>query len=131
MATGCQSTAGIQVKHDSTPAAKNEIIDHTFNNAIEVTQVDGTMVGNLYSGTVVVTNTSSSTEEFQYQFTWYDENDRELEIDSHGWSPAIVYGKDQKTLSNVAPNPEAAKFRVSIRDLKATKVFKTNFFGRK
>ena len=88
------------------------------------------MVGDLYSATVVVKNTSSSTQEFQYQFTWFDANDRELEIDSHGWSPATIYGKDQKTLTNIAPNPEAAKFRVSIRDLKATKVFKTNFFGR-
>ena len=83
----------------------------------------------LYRGKVVIANKKGSTQDLQYQFTWYDESGTEVGIDGNGWTPFIIYGKDEITIVGLAPNPQASGFRINVRDLKASKTFKTNLLG--
>ena len=124
--SGCQNTSGIQVKHGTATTIQN----FKFDNNLEIDQAIGSMNGELYSGAVIVKNNASSTKALQYQFTWYDNQNIEIDANSHGWTPLTIYGNDEKTVKSVAPSPTATQFKVSIRELKATKVFKTNLLGR-
>ncbi len=129
---GCQNNAGLQVQHDPyNIETNNQVTDYKFGNKLIVSQIIGDISGGLHNGNVVIKNTTKSSMNLQYQFTWYDQNNREMDIDGSAWTPITVYAKNQKTLSSIAPNPTATQFRVSIRELNATKVFKTNLLGIK
>lgn len=128
--TSCASnTAGLQASVSSSGEAN--VVAYKLGNDIQVQQLVGDYVGGMYRARVVVENLKKKQQDLQYQFAWFDANDVEVGMDRQGWTPMVVYGKDQKTIMAVAPSPEASAFRINIRDLKANKTFKTNFFGKR
>ncbi len=126
--SGCSSTAGTQARLDAD--GKQEVTSYEFFSGLKIKQLKSNDINGMYQGKVIVENTRRSTQSLQYQFSWYNEGGEEIANDSYSWLPFTIYGKDQRTLSSLAPSPNATNFRVNIRDLKATKTFKTNFLGK-
>jgi uncharacterized protein YcfL len=130
LVTGCASnTASMQIRSDET--GETSVVAYKLGNKLEVKQVQGEFINGLYRGKVVVANQKKSTQDLQYLFTWFDASGAELDVDGNGWTPFVIYGKDQKTIVGLAPNPQASGFKVNVRDLKANKTFKTNLLGIK
>ncbi len=125
---GCQSTVNVQGTQavGKAPAIKVQ----SLGNGLTVKQLKGQYYNELYRGRVVIVNKKASEQQLQYQFTWYDDAENEIGIESNAWTPVVVYGKSERSVVGIAPSSSAVGFRVSIRDLKATKVFKTNFLGK-
>ncbi len=124
--SGCASTAGIEAQQ--TPDGAINITEHS-NLGVRISQVKGHHTGDLYKARVLLENTTDYMLSLQYQFNWYDEGGDEVAIDSYAWTPITLYGRNQKTLSSLSPDIFSKSFRVTVRDLKSSKTFKTNFFG--
>ncbi len=117
----------LQVK--ANDQGQSSVKNFYFTNGLEVHQINGDYENGLYRGRVTLRNARSQTRRLQYQFTWYDKDNHPL-VDDSAWTPMIVYGKGERLLVGIAPNETASGFSIGIRDLDATKVFKTNFLGK-
>jgi uncharacterized protein YcfL len=126
---GCASSAGVVASQDASGQTTTTV--YNDNLGILVRQIRSSPAGGLFKARVIVENETNATQSLQYQFNWYDQQGDELNADGQAWSPFYIYGHNQKSLSSLAPSPEAVQFRVAIRDLSATKTFKTNFLGLK
>lgn len=125
---GCAAnTSGTQATLNSQGEAK--VVAYRLGNDIEVNRLSGNYVQNIYQAKVNVKNLKSKQQDLQYQITWYDQNNNEIGLQRDAWTPVVIYGKDEVAITAMAPSPNAAGFRINIRDLKADKTFKTNIFG--
>lgn len=125
---GCaQNTAGTQATLNSQGEA--QVVVYRLGNDIEVNRLAGNYVNDIYQAKVNVKNLKTKQQDLQYQITWYDQNNSEIGMQRDAWTPVVIYGKDEVAITAMAPSPEAAGFRINIRDLKADKTFKTNIFG--
>lgn len=121
------NTAGMEARVSTGQSA--QVDAHQLGDDIAITQLQGEYVGGLYRARILLQNLKSGTQTLQYQITWHDSSDTEFPLDETAWTPLIVHGENQVAITAMATNPEAAGYRVTIRDLKANKTFKTNFFG--
>jgi len=126
--SGCATnTSSMQMS--SNAAGETSVRALALGKTLEVKQIKGEFINGLYRGKVVIVNKKKSTQDLQYQFSWYDGSGSEVGIDGNGWTPFIIYGKDEKTIVGLSPNPDTKEFRINVRDLKANKTFKTNLLG--
>lgn len=72
--------------------------------------------GGLPQAKAILVNDSSTTQKFEYKFTWLDENDMTIDEDNRPWRPASVQGKDQINVSGTGPTDKAKKFQIQIRN---------------
>ncbi|MBV1880283.1 MAG: YcfL family protein [Pseudomonadales bacterium] len=128
--SGCASnTTGLQAKVNAQ--GDSSVTAIKLGRLLKVEQMQGEFINGLYRAKIVLANKKKSTKNLQYQFSWYDASGAEVDIDGNGWTPFVIYGKDEKTIVGLSPNPKASGFRINVRDLKANKTFKTNLFGIK
>jgi uncharacterized protein YcfL len=126
---GCSNTAGVQVSGNRAEEAKVE--DHTTFSSLSVGPTTVDYANGLYRPRVAVVNKRKSTRNLQYRFTWYDAQGAQLQSPDSSWTPFMLYGKEETSLTALAPSDDVAGYRVHVRDLKANKTFKTNFFKLK
>ncbi len=126
---GCASTAE-KTQISIIDQGASQVKAFYFTDGLAVEQMQGEYQNGLYRGRVVLRNTRNQMRQLQYQFTWYDTQGNMVDFDDSAWTPIILYGKGEKSVAAIAPIAKIAGFKVSIRDLKATKIFKTNFLGK-
>ncbi len=127
--SGCASTYTAGVEGQQTPDGSIVVTEYNSGLGVRISQVKGHHTGDLYKARVVIENTTDYTLGLQYQFNWFDEGGDEVAIDSYAWTPITLYGQNKKSISSLSPDQFAKSFRISVRDLKSTKTFKTNIFG--
>jgi uncharacterized protein YcfL len=142
LANGCaQRSTSLQVEHRSSPTGslpaqttapttdtKTVGPPQSFNG-LEITTTRGKDIGGLYQASILISNLKSTTQNLQYQVIWVDADGNALPHATTPWAPFIIYGKSQKTITAVSPDPAARHFQISLRTLKANKTFKTNVLG--
>lgn len=121
------NTSGMEARVSTGQQAQVEA--HQLGDDIAITQLQGDYVGGLYRARILIQNLNSGSQTLQYQITWHDSSEAEFPLDETAWTPVIVHGQNQVAITAMATNPAAAGYRVTLRDLKANKTFKTNFFG--
>ena len=110
---GCASdTAGISVSSQG----ETRIDSHSFAQDIALESVDARRVGDLIQGSALIVSKSSSDMRVQYKFTWYDASGFTIEDEASSWKSVKLYGKQQLQVSGVAPNAQAVKFDVYVRE---------------
>mgnify|MGYP003605401594 CR=1 FL=1 len=57
----------------------------------------------------------------QSKFVWLDAEGAEIDIDTDAWRPLVLHGKETRTIQGVAPNANAAAFKLRIREGEKTK----------
>lgn len=128
-ASGCSSTAGIEATVDRSTGHKQVVFrDKALAKRIKIENLNSGVTGGLLRASVTVRNTfrnmprpigylypTYKTLEFQYKFSWFDENGFEIDPDSDAWTPVTIHGQESKTLQGVAPNPSARMFKILIR----------------
>lgn len=127
--TACASTAE-KIQLSANDQKISEVKSFYFTGGLVVDQVQGEYQNGLYRGRILLRNTRTQELRLQYQFTWYDKKGKALDFDDSAWTPITLYGKGEKIVAAIAPTAEVAGFKVGVRDLAATKVFKTNFLGK-
>lgn len=121
---GC-STAGIEGSASAVSGqgdqtvAKNQI---TRNNDLKlgnlhITDLKADFTGSLLRAHVSLLSKDNDTLHFQYRFSWFDENGREIDSDTDAWTPLIIYGNESRALQAIAPAPDAKEFKINIRKL--------------
>ncbi|WP_198780254.1 MULTISPECIES: YcfL family protein [Shewanella] len=110
---GCASdTAGISV----SSLGETRIDSNSFAQDIGLESVDARRVGDLIQGSALIVSKSSSDMRVQYKFTWYDASGFTIEDEANSWKSVKLHGKQQLQVSAVAPNAQAVKFDVYVRE---------------
>lgn len=110
---GCASdTAGISVSSQG----ETRIDSNSFAQDIALESVDARRVGDLIQGSALIVSKSSSDMRVQYKFTWYDASGFTIEDEANSWKSVKLHGKQQLQVSAVAPNAQAVKFDVYVRE---------------
>lgn len=111
--SGCASdTAGISV----SSLGETRIDSNSFARDIALESVDARRVGDLIQGSALIVSKSSSDMRVQYKFTWYDASGFTIEDEASSWKSVKLHGKQQLQVSAVAPNAQAVKFDVYVRE---------------
>lgn len=63
---------------------------------------------------VEITNTSDSNERLFYRFKWLDSSGFSA-WNEEPWKPEIIYGRQKKLITVVAPTPQATDFRLELQ----------------
>jgi len=110
---GCASdTAGISV----SSLGETRIDSNSFAQDIALESVDARLVGDLIQGSALIVSKSASDMRVQYKFTWYDASGFTIEDEASSWKSVKLHGKQQLQVSAVAPNAQAVKFDVYVRE---------------
>ncbi|HHT9160143.1 MAG TPA: YcfL family protein [Candidatus Brocadiaceae bacterium] len=123
-ATGC-ATSGIEGSATVVTGSAGQTVSTKYviiNNkrlarGIQIVDLKPDFVGDVLRASVSVVNKYSKTLNFQYKFSWFDENGREIDPDSDAWTPVLLYGNESKELQGIAPNSSAKEFKIKIRKL--------------
>ncbi|HVN70403.1 MAG TPA: DUF1425 domain-containing protein [Desulfomonilia bacterium] len=79
---------------------------------VAIKPLDG---ADLFEAQVILKNESSNDLSFEYRFIWYDARGYEVSNVS-SWIPAALGGKESKGFRSAAPGPNAAGFRLMVRN---------------
>lgn len=82
---------------------------------LQIVTLSQEFVGDILRAQVTLASKYSSTQHYQYRFTWFDEGGVELDPGSRAWLPLMMYGNETRALQGVAPNPSARQFKINIR----------------
>ena len=82
---------------------------------VKITEMHCRMQNDLLRIDFNLANTSSDVRRVSYRFEWVDETGFKAS-DDEAWKPVMLYEKSSQTLTNVAPTPKAADFRVVLLD---------------
>ncbi|MDR2209654.1 MAG: YcfL family protein [Azoarcus sp.] len=81
---------------------------------LKVTDMRAARRDNLLRIQVTVTNSSNKNEQLYYRFRWLD-NDGFTVWEEEPWKPELIYGKQDKVISVVAPTFKATDFKLELQ----------------
>jgi len=118
-AAGC-ATSGIEAtgKPMGDPKYAKHLVIHNESLAdkIIITDMHSRVTGGLLEAEVVLTNQTSTDKAMQYQFSWFDKDNFEVEQGSRGWAPVTLFGNANVSLKAVAPNASVTTYKVNVRE---------------
>jgi uncharacterized protein YcfL len=116
---GC-ATSGIEAtgKPGADPKYAKHLVIHNESLAdkIIITDMHSRVTGGLLEAEVVLTNQTSTDKAMQYQFSWFDKDNFEVEQGSRAWIPVTLFGKANISLKAVAPNTTVTTYKVNVRE---------------
>lgn len=86
----------------------------TQSRVSTIKELKGKSVGGVLQGSAVVESRSSSQQQIEYQFTWYDKDGFVTGNDSPPWQPVTLYPRGTQQLQAVGPNTLAASYKIQI-----------------
>ena len=100
----------------SYPQTQVKDNDTIFGKRFRVTQtaVDR-MDSGLLRATITIENVDRRSCQFEYRYRWLDANGIEVTSGLSVWTPQSAASREQKLLTGVAPNRQAADFILDIR----------------
>jgi uncharacterized protein YcfL len=123
LGSACSRTSGIRNDYEKTPPnpeeayySKSVILDNwVLNDYIKIVDSRTVTVGDLLKAQVGVLSLTNDSQNLQYKFKWFDQNDLEIDSGGQAWQPFVLHGKETKNLQATALNPTARRFVVTIR----------------
>ncbi|AZG73716.1 YcfL family protein [Shewanella livingstonensis] len=110
--TACaHNTAGIAVDSSGQVRVDNS----SFASDVNVTDISSLMVADLIKASALIQSQSRTDLRIQYKFTWFDASGFTLEDEASSWKSVKLHGKQQLQVGAVAPNPQATRFEVYVR----------------
>ncbi|MCU7993590.1 YcfL family protein [Shewanella glacialipiscicola] len=111
--SACAShTAGISVSSQGETRVDNS----SFARNIAVENVDARRIADVIQASALVVSKSSTDMRVQYKFTWYDASGFTIEDEATSWKSVKLHGKQQLQVTAVAPNSQAVRFDVYVRE---------------
>ena len=119
---GCARTSGIAgsatvVKGSEGYIQESRVMvdNDSLARAIKITDLKSTFAGDLLKANVMLHSKRTDTLALQYKFRWYNAQGIEVEPESSPWQPIVIYGREDKSVQAVAPNPSVKEFKIEIR----------------
>jgi uncharacterized protein YcfL len=119
---GCASpnTSGFTVGADADAGGGlSEYLQVDNARLSRMLTVEDVVVGQTKNGlmraNVKLTSRLNKDYTAQSKFAWFDEDGMELDPDGDPWRPLVLHGKETKTIQGVAPNANAASFKLRVR----------------
>lgn len=113
------ATSGVVGKSDPA-SGKSEIVEiqnKSLAKKVSIKDFKSRVVNDLLNVQVEIENNFSSTQEFQYKFSWFDTTGFAVESGGDSWKTLVLHGQEVKTVQGLAPNPTARKFKIVLRKL--------------
>lgn len=95
-------------------ADKRVVTDPSLGRRVRVLGVNQGATGDLMRVQVEVENLTYSPHNFNYQFTWIDQDGFQVTSPAPTWKNAQVNGRERLFLSAIAPTPRAVDFRLNL-----------------
>lgn len=120
---GCKTvnTAGRQTPMGTPdPVLLNKVeTDSTVSRIAQIVAINqGTVSGDLLRVDAEISNTSSRYQQCIYRFEWKDLNGLAVQTPTSIWIPLQLEGKESKTITGIAPTPQAKDFRLKLMESK-------------
>ncbi len=120
LTAGC-TTSGMEAT--GRPGADAEFAKHLviYNEALAsdviIQDMNTRVTGGLLEVNVVLANLTGSDKKIQYRFSWYDDENFEVEAGAGNWTPLLLNGFAKKSMHALAPNPTVKTYKVNVREL--------------
>jgi uncharacterized protein YcfL len=96
---------------------KRVMLDLTLRRKIEVVQVnEGIVSGDLKKVQVVLAGKKTKPVSINYAIEWFDVDGMQVNSSSTAWKSLRFLGKEQKTVSAIAPRPNAVDFVLKLQE---------------
>lgn len=114
-----EGSASAVSRQDGQTVVKNQIRtdNDRMEDRLQITDLKADFAGNLLRAHVSLLNKNNNTGNFQFKFSWFDENGNEIDSDTDAWTPLILYGNESRSLQAIAPAPSVKEFKIKIREL--------------
>ena len=118
---GLSFAAGCAHRHPSNRLERtqeptpSERVVVTAGSPIHFGEVVTRMEGRILHVQVLLENTSTKDQSFEYRWEWTDADGFQLGDTLSSWQPAFIGGKEHKLLNGAGPGPSAVNFRLYIR----------------
>jgi len=119
VAVAACATSGVVGKSDSE-SGKSEVVEiqnKSLAKKVSIKEFKSRVINDLLNVQVEIQNNFSSTQEFQYKFSWFDTTGFAIESGGDSWKTLVLHGQESKTVQGLAPNPTAKKFKIVLRKL--------------
>ncbi len=114
------ATSGIEAtgKPMGDPKFAKHLVIHNepLADNIIITDMHTRTVGGLLEVSVILENLTNTDQQIQYQFSWYSQDNFEVEQGSEPWTPTTLHGKSTFQMQAVAPNPTVTTYKVNVRE---------------
>ncbi len=96
---------------------KRVMLDLTLRRKIHVVQVnEGVVSGDLKQVQVVLASNMTKPVSINYAIEWFDENGMQVNSSSTAWKSLRFLGMEKKTVSAIAPRPNAVDFVLKLQE---------------
>lgn len=117
----CATTTGVVGEVDpgaeKEKASMIEVQNKSLAKRVSIKDFKNRVVNDLLNVQVKIANDFSSTQQFQYRFSWFDASGFEVEKEADNWQPLIMHGGAVTTVQGVAPNPAVKSYKIVLRQL--------------
>lgn len=122
--SGCSATSGAEGRgkvgwtDEGAPVLNTNVVYNSTSLSRKVTieEMTSSKAGDIVLVQVTMRSKAGETINLQYKFEWYDLSGLALDMTSATWKPLILYGKESKTIQDLAPNPLGREFKLLLRD---------------
>ena len=118
MMAGCNTSPNAMVGQETTGglSAYISIANPGLQRDIALVQAASKLVNDLLQAMAVIKSHARTAQEFEYMFAWYDADGFEIRDTKAHWALDRIQGMEEKQLTAMAPNEQAAKFKLMIRE---------------
>ncbi|WP_269540386.1 YcfL family protein [Cerasicoccus fimbriatus] len=116
--SGCNSVNTVE---PANPKAEPNLIaikkvetDPALARKVSVVDVNEGSRGDLLFVQVQLENENYGPEDFNYQFTWIEQDGFEVQSPPAIWKSGVILGRESIYLQNIAPNPRVVDFRLKL-----------------
>ncbi|NOZ52708.1 MAG: YcfL family protein [Gammaproteobacteria bacterium] len=118
--SGC-ATSGMEAtgKPSGDPKYAKHLVIHNepLANKIIITDMNTRITGGLLEVSVILKNLTSTDKQIQYRFSWYGDDNFEIEQGGEPWTPTTLNGKSTVQMKAVAPNASVTTYKINVREL--------------
>lgn len=119
MMTACARTTTSGISIDSSNQSV-VIANPQLASKVGIEKADVTRQNGLLQAGVPVVSKVDGDIKLQYRFYWYDAKGLEVGGSDGPWRQFVLHGKDTMTIKAMAKKPEAANYRIYIREATST-----------
>ena len=119
LAAGCAETRGTRVTVD-TDSGEASVLENSYrlSNRVKVRKVTyGDASEGIRRATVVLESVTKRRQRLQVRMVWTDAEGVEIDADAKPYRAIVLDGGDVTTVTGVAPNSNAVRAKVQIREI--------------
>jgi uncharacterized protein YcfL len=122
--SGCSATSGAEGRakvgwtDEGAPLLNTKVVYNStsLSRKVAIDEMTSSKVGDMLLAQVTMHSKAGETLNFQYKFEWFDNGGLALDASSATWKPLVIYGKESKTIQDLAPNPRGREYKLLLRD---------------